>query len=453
MVDLLLIGSGLLGLLFFSAFGLLSLHESAGRAAIISFISAILLSAFVYLALSLPSEVKTLILVILGGFFVLMLSSLWMPQRSSRAASSQRQDRFDERDVVFSRARLKTGSPDFLSYYAMRPENRPSDDRFRAQPGLLSMDARKAETLSFTAAEASFDLTEYVREAVDGPIAPEQTQVNAETLTRFIKGLALQLGAHSVGVTKLQPEHVYSHIGRGSGTYGDPVELGHAFAIAFSVEMDYDLMGRAPEAPVVMESARKYVDGAMIAIVLANFCRRMGFPARAHIDGNYRVIAPLVARDAGLGEIGRIGILMTPRLGPRVRLGVVTTDLPLIVDQAVGDPSIIAFCERCMKCAENCPSKAISFGERGGELGSLRWKLDEIKCFHYWNVIGTDCGLCMTVCPYSHPDNWVHNLVRSLLQSSTFYHRPALWLDDLLYGRKPKIRPQPDWLPPNTEQP
>ena len=99
MVDLLLIGSGLLGLLFFSAFGLLSLHESAGRAAIISFISAILLSAFVYLALSLPSEVKTLILVILGGFFVLMLSSLWMPQRSSRAASSQRQDRFDERDV------------------------------------------------------------------------------------------------------------------------------------------------------------------------------------------------------------------------------------------------------------------------------------------------------------------------------------------------------------------
>ena len=44
--------------------------------------------------------------------------------------------------------------------------------------------------------------------------------------------------------------------------------------------------------------------------------RRLGYPARAHIDGNYRVIAPLVARDAGLGEIGRMGLLMTPRSRP-----------------------------------------------------------------------------------------------------------------------------------------
>ncbi|MFQ6103859.1 MAG: hypothetical protein ACE5OP_06150 [Candidatus Glassbacteria bacterium] len=51
--------------------------------------------------------------------------------------------------------------------------------------------------------------------------------------------------------------------------------------------------------------------------------RNLGYPARTHIDGNYRVVCPLVARDAGIGEIGRMGLLMTPRLGPRVRIAVV----------------------------------------------------------------------------------------------------------------------------------
>ena len=40
-----------------------------------------------------------------------------------------------------------------------------------------------------------------------------------------------------------------------------------------------------------------------IAVQLAAFCRELGYPARAHIDANYQVIAPLVARDAGLGAI------------------------------------------------------------------------------------------------------------------------------------------------------
>jgi hypothetical protein len=72
-----------------------------------------------------------------------------------------------------------------------------------------------------------------------------------------------------------------------------------------------------PAAPGIMESVRQYVEAGRVAIQLANAIRRSGYPALAHIDGNYRVIAPRVARDAGLGEIGRMGMLMTPRYGPR----------------------------------------------------------------------------------------------------------------------------------------
>lgn len=44
----------------------------------------------------------------------------------------------------------------------------------------------------------------------------------------------------------------------------------------------------------------------------------------------------------------------------------------------------------------------------------------------------------MTVCPYSHPDNVAHHLVRWAIRSSGAARRSALWLDDLFYGRQPK---------------
>ena len=447
-LDGLLISIASVSAIAFFAIAILSLREQAQRTARITFMAGILVSLLYLLGLMLPVEAKWIL--ILSAFSTLLLIALLavLPVKMDDQPRSHRQERFDERDVVFARARLQPGSEEYERYYAMRPENLDIDDRFRALPGLLSPEARKAQPLIFAASEASFDLTDTVREAVDGAVAADKTTASAPELTAMIKGLALHLGAHSVGVAQLQPGHVYSHIGRGTGRYGAPIGLKERFAIAFSVEMDYTMMGTAPEAPVVMESARKYVDAAVIAIQLGNLCRRLGYSARAHIDGNYRVIAPLVARDAGLGEIGRMGILMTPGLGPRVRLGVVTTDLPLIVDAPFGDTSIHQFCQICKKCADNCPSKAIPFGDQEGGPDQARWKLDENKCFHYWNVIGTDCGLCMTVCPYSHPDNLAHNLVRRVIQRSSISRRAALWLDDLFYGRKPALRPQPTWLPP-----
>jgi ferredoxin len=316
----------------------------------------------------------------------------------------------------------------------------------------MSMDARKADALLFPAAESSFDITEALREAVEGPLAAQKTVGEPEAFTRFIKGWARHLGALDVGIAVLQPEHIYSHIGRGTGVYGAPIDLQHRYAIAFTVEMSSQIMSQAPEAPVVMESARKYVDAAVIAISLANLCRRLGYPARGHIDGNYRLIAPLIARQAGLGEIGRMGILMTPRQGPRVRLGVVSSDLPLVADEPGKDDSMIDFCRICTKCAHNCPSQAIPFGDRQQIDGALRWKLDEIRCFQYWNVIGTDCGLCMAVCPYAHPDDALHNIVRGAIKRSGFSRRAALWLDDLFYGRKPTMREPPEWLYSAREQ-
>ena len=131
-------------------------------------------------------------------------------------------------------------------------------------------------------------------------MAAERSERPAGEMAAKLKDLALGFGAVDAGITQLQPYHIYSHVGRGTGTWGEPIKLDHRWAIAFTVEMDHFTMRQAPAAPVVAESARQYVESARIAIQLAALIRSLGYPARAHIDGNYRVIAPLVAQDAGV---------------------------------------------------------------------------------------------------------------------------------------------------------
>ena len=435
-----------LGSLFgFGIFGVFSYFEKEKRAVRLSVVFSIGAAALFLLATLLSLEVKMVILGLLAvgllGMIILSLLPIGKVERGNDTPTR----RFDERDIMFARARLEPGSPNYEAYYSMRPENKKSDDNTRSKPGLLSLKAKLANKILFTSPEASFTLTEVMGEMVAGPVTEEKITLPVEKMTTYLKGLAGYYGALEVGITELMPYHVYSHIGRGPGAYGEPIVLEHEYAIAFTVEMDYEMVGANPTAPGTMESARQYVEAGRVAVQLAAAIRLMGYEARAHIDGNYRVIAPLVARDAGLGEIGRMGLLMTPRQGPRVRLGVVTTMLELIPDERHSSEAVIDFCTICKKCAENCPSKSIPSEARQDMDGVLRWRINPDTCFSYWNVIGTDCGICMTVCPYSHPDKAPHNILRWGIARSGFVRREALWLDDLFYGKKPARREPPEW--------
>jgi reductive dehalogenase len=263
---------------------------------------------------------------------------------------------------------------------------------------------------------------------------------------RFLKAWAMKMGAHSAGVTELRDYHLYSHVGRGPD-YGEVVETDHTHALALTVEMDKEMVDRAPRSPTAMESALQYVRCGVMAVQLADLIRRLGYRARAHVDGLYRVICPLVARDAGLGELGRMGLLMTPRLGPRVRIAVVTTDLALEVDPPAPDLTTVDFCIQCRKCADSCPSRALPFGPpEEDDNGVLRWKIDAEACFTLWARLGTDCARCMAVCPYSHPDNALHSLVRWGIRNNALFRKAALRMDDLVYGRRPPPKKELEWM-------
>ena len=85
-------------------------------------------------------------------------------------------------------------------------------------------------------------------------------------------------------------------------------------------------------------------------------------------------------------------------------------------------------------------------GKKIVERGVEKWVINRERCFQYWNFIGTDCGICIRVCPYSKPHNLVHNIIRFANKQSFITRQLSLWSDDIFYGRKPQLINILDWL-------
>jgi len=356
-----------------------------------------------------------------------------------------RNSQFDERDIQFSRMKLKIGTERFTEYYGRNPDKKDKDDKIRQNAGLLSSNSVFYHPFNFAIAKANFKVIETLYPLVTSTLINERQKVETKGLMSYIKSFAKLSGAHSVGVCELKDYHKYSYMGQ-PDRYGQVVENEHSYAIAITSEMDIRNTQSAPASPIIFESSFQYLKVGVIALQIAEFLRNLGFEARAHIDANYQIICPLVARDAGLGEIGRMGLLMTPLLGARVRIAVVTTNAPLQTTEYKPNNAIIDFCGYCKKCADSCPAKSIPNGNRQSIDGSLRWKINSDSCYNYWTIAGTDCGRCLAVCPFSHSNNFLHNLVRKGIQFSSTFARFAYKLDNIIYKKKTKPKPIPVWM-------
>jgi reductive dehalogenase len=343
--------------------------------------------------------------------------------------------RVDERDTMFARAARRPGTPPYVEYYARRPELKPADDALRALPPLLDPRGRFYDAALCSDAEEYFKRIDRIEVDVDivGKWA-ERIEATADP-AGTVKSMLLSIGAVAAGVTRLEEKFIYTHKGRFDDEYGTPIELRHASAFVFLVEMDFDAMQAAPRAATVRESARQYYRAARIAMTAAAALRAAGHQAKPHYDAHYDVMLPPLAVRAGLGELGRNNILVADRYGSRVRIGAVTTDLAPIPDRPI-DLGVAGFCAICRKCAENCPSRALSIGERAAIRGVRKWPTDVARCYGYWLQSGTDCGICMAVCPFSHRDSPFHNLVRRAVRIHPLLARLALLGDDIWYGRR-----------------
>jgi reductive dehalogenase len=264
----------------------------------------------------------------------------------------------------------------------------------------------------------------------------------------LVKKAALWFGASLVGVTRLQKHWLYSHWGDHYAQHvegvqpGDPLELSDEYthAVVMAFEMDFADIQRSPG--IVPSTDLGYSEQAYTAASLAEYIRMLGY--RAMPSGNDTALSIPLAVDAGLGEMGRHGILITRELGPRVRLSKVFTNMPLEPDAPV-DLGVQAFCETCKKCAKSCPGRAISDGDRSdlprttsNNGGVLKWQIDPARCFDWWYRNGTvGCANCIRSCPWNKPRGLSHFLIHQVIGRTTRANAALVKLDDAFgYGRQ-----------------
>jgi epoxyqueuosine reductase len=274
-----------------------------------------------------------------------------------------------------------------------------------------------------------------------GEPAFKHTMKSPAQTSKLIKKIAHELGSSLVGIAVLNHDWVYGYPHRNRGFEPDkPVKVpAHwKYAIVVGSPMSWDALYASP---TYSASNDAYSRSRIIGYRLASFIKQLGYAARPHVPSNsYDLMVPPICIDAGLGEQGRHSVLITPELGSNFRPSVVTTDIPLQPDKPI-DFGVQDFCRHCKICAENCPSGAITMGDKVEVRGYRRYQIDQAKCHNFWhsNLGNYGCRLCVAVCPYTRKSNWLH---RTAMKVSAM--DPTGLTEKTLTALQKRLYPTPD---------
>jgi epoxyqueuosine reductase QueG len=212
-----------------------------------------------------------------------------------------------------------------------------------------------------------------------------------------LKGLSLNLGASLFGVARLEclRDKVFSLSPQGVENLPYAISLG--FHLSDRIIEDIE-DGPTPLYFFHYQRVNIFLDE--MALRMTSHIQNQGFdalpiPASQVIDWRRQighVSHKHVAKEAGLGWIGRHNLLVTPRFGARMRLVSIITDLPLKVDGPMRED-----CGTCKACMPVCPASAICEDPVDfNHIGCYEW----IKAFcKERNIRQHICGICIKACP------------------------------------------------------
>ena len=288
---------------------------------------------------------------------------------------------------------------------------------------------------------------------------PEDSKLDIDEprrISSIIKKVAKYFGADLVGICRLDHRWVYSHTYDVSpylaGTTEKPLGLSERqgipetfqYAIILAFEMDYQLHRYVGSPLSGSPTGLGYSRMAITNSYLSEYIVNLGYQAINCTTNDVAMTIPM-AMQAGLGDIGRNGLLITPQFGPRVRLSKIITDLPSAEDSPI-DFGVTEFCKACEKCADHCPSKSIIYGDRTTEPinvsnvgGELKWPINAETCRMYWSKAKKGgCSICISSCPYNKVNSWPHRVVRWFADHVRWMDKLLVMGDDMLGYGKPR---------------
>ncbi|MCS5659005.1 MAG: hypothetical protein NZ842_01235 [Dehalococcoidia bacterium] len=232
---------------------------------------------------------------------------------------------------------------------------------------------------------ATKPLVDIAERSADLP--PTGTPDPAGNITDEIRTKARELGFGEIGFTRYDKRYTFK-VKKGW------VRFEHAVCLAY--EQDYRQTQTIPSMEAEYAHYGAYEEENKQGILLAEYIREKGYRAQIHSpNDNSAPYIPMFV-EAGLGQLGANGQLLSPHFGSRSRLMIITTDAPVDYDSPV-DYGIHKFCDICQVCVNRCPGRALVKEKvwwRGAEKNKLMYERCRPVMAKY-----EGCGVCMKVCP------------------------------------------------------
>lgn len=209
-----------------------------------------------------------------------------------------------------------------------------------------------------------------------------------EELEKYAKSIKIS----GIGFTKVPPKLIFKN-----------KSVAYENAIVLAMNMDNDLMSKAPSKKSLKNIWYTYDKLSVASNKIARFLRKKGFGTHASPPLGGVALYPKLAQEAGMGEFGYSGLLITPINGPTCRLAAVYVSAENLPMKRSNEHSWIRdYCEQCRKCIKECPPGAIYENAIEQEAGRIT-HIDNEKCFPYFgNNYG--CTVCIKVCPFNKTD-------------------------------------------------
>ena len=222
---------------------------------------------------------------------------------------------------------------------------------------------------------------------------PSHSKNHAENgFFQELEDYARVLGCDDVGYTRVPADYIFKN-----------TKILFRNAIVVTMDMNKEKIGKAPNIIAGKEVWRTYAGLGKIVNQLAQFLRDRGHSAQAGPAIGGEVNYPLLAQKAGLGYIGKHGILISRRNGPSQRIAVVYTNIENLPDTDSNRYDWIpSFCDTCNRCVAKCPGGAIYKSTKVFEDGSQQ-HIDYQKCaIPFSESMG--CSVCIKECTFFRSD-------------------------------------------------
>ncbi len=214
---------------------------------------------------------------------------------------------------------------------------------------------------------------------------PDNPKVIAED--NFIKefeNYAHSLGIESIGYTLLTSDLMIKD-----------KFIQYPNTIVLTMELDKEIINTAPGAEAKKLNDLLYERFGNLTYKLSDYLREKGFATEvAHPDSGL-VNFSLLAEKAGLGFIGKSGLLITPELGPRLKISAIFVSIAnLPVNDNNEHSWMPEYCDKCSKCVKACPESALI--QRKTCFGGKEVEFVQRLC------IGCNqgCTYCIANCPF-----------------------------------------------------